>query len=485
MAGLRAWFGRRRAEAPRQPGSAPPDEAVSGVADALRAGVELGEFVIDRVLGPGGFGLTYLARDVSLDAWRAVKEYLPRDCGARRRDGTVGPRSSADAEAYRWGLERFLEEARTLARFDHRDIVRVYRAFEARGTAYLVMEYVEGRSLAAALRDAGGALPDDRVRAMLLAVTDGLATVHEAGLLHRDIKPDNIMLRPDDTPVLIDFGAARQLTGQRSQSVAALVSPGYAPVEQYSTRNPQGPWTDVYALGAVAYVALSGQVPEEATERADADRLMRVADAACRPVDAALAAAVDAALAVNAADRPQSVGEWRAMLEVPGVPPRAEPQTPWMDGAMPGGGRWGPGGGGVRVVGRGEGCDVWLADTSVSRRHAEVVRLSDGRLQVSDLGSTNGTFVLDAGVWRAFDCEVLAPTDCVRFGDHEATAGELAALCSGAAPLRAFGVDEGESEDGASGGTGETPDPRMELVRDAETGEIRQREPMARHRRRP
>ena len=281
--------------------------------DALTPGTRLGELEIERVLGAGGFGVTYLTRDLSLDAWRAVKEYLPRDWGTRLRDGTIGPRTGADAEDYQWGLTRFLEEARMLARFDHPNLVRVYRVFEAQGTAYMVTEYVEGKTLSAALQ-ASGPWSERQVRELLDALTDGLAAVHGAGMLHRDIKPGNVMVRPDGTLVLIDFGAARQAMGRQSRSVTAVLTPGYAPIEQYSPRGNQGPWTDIYALGALAYEALSGQVPEDATERVLEDRLRPMGKVAPQGVSAGLAAGIDAALAVDGRDRPQSLGAWRELL---------------------------------------------------------------------------------------------------------------------------------------------------------------------------
>ena len=315
--------------------------------DVLAPGTRLGEFEIEKVLGAGGFGVTYLARDLSLATRRAVKEYLPRDWGVRRGDGMIGPRTGAVVEDYRWGLERFLEEARTLARFDHRHLLRVHRVFEdSRGTAYMVMEYVEGRTLKKEV-EASGPLPEARVREVLAALTEGLAEVHGAGLLHRDIKPENVMVRPDGAPVLIDFGAARQAMGGHSRALTAVLTPGYAPIEQYSARGHQGPWTDIYALGAVAYWALSGEAPEEAIERVRADRLLPVAQVARGRVSARLAAAVDAALAVasadlrwqgvdlSEADRPQSLEEWRALVDRPvGV----RPELP-----QPGAGEVGPG----------------------------------------------------------------------------------------------------------------------------------------------
>ena len=392
--------------------------------------------------------MTYLARDVSLDAWRAVKEYLPRGCGIRRRDGIVGPRSEADAEDYQWGRAQFLEEARRLALFDHRYIVRVYRVFEARGTAYLVMEYVNGRSLKAEI-EIGGVLSDAVVRTILLAITESLAAVHNAGLLHRDIKPDNVMLRPDGTPVLIDFGAARQMM-RKSRSLRAVVSDGYAPIEQYSEHpEKQGPWTDIYALGAVAYVALTGQVPAKAPDRLRADPLPPVGDAASRPVDAGLAAAVDASLAVDEPARPQSIAQWREMLLGAVTPP------PDVTSGV------------TCIVGRAKECGVCLDDTSVSRTHADVEFLSDGRLYVTDRGSTNGTFVLEAGKWRAIHRELLLPTDRVRFGYYEMTVQELNALLV-------------HKEDSSSSGS-PAVNPRRALVRDPKTGEIMEKSPGGRH----
>ena len=284
--------------------------------EVLAAGTRLEEFEIERELGAGGFGVTYLAHDRSLDRLVAIKEYLPHDWGARGPDGGVGPRSATHAQDYRWGLDRFLEEARVLARLHHPHVVQVYRVIEAWGTAYMVTEYVEGRSLAEALR-AEGPWAESRVLALLDALTAGLAAVHGAGLVHRDVKPANVMLRADGSPVLIDFGAARQAVGGRSRSVTAVLTPGYAPIEQYSEKGRQGPWTDVYALGAVAYEALSGRAPEEATERVLDDGLRPVSEA--QAVSAGLSSAVMSALALRREDRPQSLADWRALLGLSGT----------------------------------------------------------------------------------------------------------------------------------------------------------------------
>ena len=297
------------------------------VEDVLPPGTRIEEFEIERALQSGGFGVTYLARDRSLGRRVAIKEYLPREWGGRRADGSVGPRSSSHAKDYQWGLTRFLEEARTLARLDHPRIVRVHRVIEAWGTAYMVMEYVEGRNLEEALK-AEGPWPEARVRGLLDSLLPGLAQVHAAGLIHRDIKPANVMLRADGTPVLIDFGAARYAAGAHSHSLTSVLTPGYAPFEQYQTGGKQGAWTDVYALGAVAYRALSGQTPVEATARVRADPLAPVSAAAAGGVSESFGAAVTSALAVWTEDRPQDVAAWRAQWDAGAVPAPSPSPSP-------------------------------------------------------------------------------------------------------------------------------------------------------------
>ena len=270
--------------------------------DVLAAGTKLGEFEIEHELGRGGFGVTYLAYDHSLGRHVAIKEYLPQDWGARGPDGGVGPLSATHVKDYEWGLERFLKEARSLARLRHAHIVQVHQVFEAWGTAYMVMEYVKGRSLATVLRSEGP-WTEARVLSLLDALTAGLATVHNAGLVHRDVKPANVMLREDGSPVLIDFGAVRRAVGGRSGSLMPVFTPGYAPIEQYSETGRQGPWTDVYALGAVAYEALTGRVPDPAPERAGVrgDTLRPVAEVASQAVSARMSSAVMSALALPSA----------------------------------------------------------------------------------------------------------------------------------------------------------------------------------------
>ena len=252
--------------------------------NALEMGTTLSEYQLKSVLGVGGFGMTYLAWDANLEKHVAIKEYLPGDLALRALDGSVVPVSTDHQYDYQWGLERFIIEARTLARFSHPHIVRVNRYFEANGTGYMVMDYEEGESLSQWLKRAP-LPPETELRRILLPLLDGLAAVHAAQFLHRDIKPSNIFMRANGTPVLLDFGAARA-TGGGTRSLTAVLTPGYAPLEQYATDGKQGPWSDIYAMGGVLYRAVTDRNPPDAVSRLQDDA-----------VKAGLAAAQDAWLA--------------------------------------------------------------------------------------------------------------------------------------------------------------------------------------------
>ncbi|MYF72723.1 MAG: protein kinase [Gemmatimonadetes bacterium] len=283
--------------------------------NALPQGYRLQEYELVRVLGFGGFGMTYLGFDHNLDKAVAIKEYLPSDIATRTSDNSVAPQASQFRGDFEWGLDRFVDEARALARFDHRHIIKVHRFFEAHGTAYIVMEYAEGETLSAFL-ERKGTLKESELKSILYPILDGLEVVHRADFLHRDIKPGNIIIRDeDDSPVLLDFGSARQAIGARSRSVTSIITPGYAPIEQYSSRGDQGPWTDIYALGGVCYRALTGEVPYDATDRMRDDPLIPVSERCAGQVSAEFLSAIDWALAVDEGDRPQSITEWRAKLE--------------------------------------------------------------------------------------------------------------------------------------------------------------------------
>lgn len=289
---------------------------------ALPPGFNLQEYRIDRILGYGGFGITYLATDTNLDKAVAIKEYLPNELAVRTDGSTVKAKTREDQDDFRWGLDRFLDEARTLARFRHPNLVPVHRFFEAHGTAYMVMEYEPGESLADILRRTTERAPEAEVRGLLDGVLSGLEAVHAAGFLHRDIKPSNIIIRPDGTPVLIDFGAARQAVGRRSRNITSIVTPGYAPLEQYTVEGNQGPWTDLYATGAVLYQIATGKAPPDATSRARNDPYRPLGADTASPYSQQLREAIDWALRFDEEDRPQSVAQWRDALDGPAaIPP--------------------------------------------------------------------------------------------------------------------------------------------------------------------
>jgi peptidoglycan hydrolase-like protein with peptidoglycan-binding domain len=298
----------------------PPGD-VSGAGDAaatkgaLNPGVRLRQYEIRSVIGQGGFGITYAARDLTLHRDVAIKEYLPTALALRENGDTVVPRSTAAAADFLNGRERFLDEARTLARLDHFPaIVRVLEFLEANGTAYMVMALARGETLTAWLERAGRLEPYELDR-LLPALLDGLEQVHRAGYLHRDIKPSNILIDRRGLPTLIDFGAARAaVAAGASVAMTAIFTPGYAAPEQFSTAR-QGPWTDIYGLAATLYQAIAGQPPPQAVDRIIDDKCAPLHKLARGPWRRGLLAAIDAGLAPRASDRPQSIAEWRELMK--------------------------------------------------------------------------------------------------------------------------------------------------------------------------
>ena len=280
----------------------------------LPAGHRFSHYRVRRVLGRGGFGVTYLAVDERDGGQVAVKEYFPVECAVRRDDQRVVARSGNHHEdAFRWGLDRFRDEGRVLGRFNHPSIVRVITDFEAYGTGYIVMTYVGGETLSTRLAREGP-LDEEKSLAMVLPIVDGLEQVHAAGYLHRDIKPANIVIGADGAPLLLDFGAARRALSDRTRSLTAVVSDGYAPIEQYARDSRQGPWTDIYALGAVLYRCLTNRAIPEAPARAGADDLVPATEVSPYQLSSGLQDALEAALAVRAADRPPTLAVWRRMF---------------------------------------------------------------------------------------------------------------------------------------------------------------------------
>lgn len=290
---------------------------------ALQSGTELvGDYRIARVLGAGGFGITYLASEIALDRNVTIKEYFPADFAARSPELEARPRSENCSGDYTWGLDRFIDEAQTLAKFDHPNIVRVYRYFRANNTAYMVLQFEEGQSLKSWLKSLGRSPRQKELDAIVGPLLDALETIHAADFLHRDIAPDNIIIRKDGTPVLIDFGSARGEIAAHSKTVSALVKPGYSPYEQYAeTGKRQGPWTDIYALGATLYHAVTGKRPPDAPSRMVKDELLPAREVAIGSYRQGFLSAIDRALALNIDSRPQAIRAWRGQLLAPDPKP--------------------------------------------------------------------------------------------------------------------------------------------------------------------
>ncbi|MEO6362069.1 MAG: protein kinase, partial [Caldimonas sp.] len=311
------------------PSTPKPAAAPSGTDhDALPPGTRFGEFEILRVVGVGGFGIVYLANDHSLEREVALKEYMPASLAARGKGPQITVRSSSFAETYAIGLRSFVNEARLLARFDHPSLVKVYRFWEDNATAYMVMPFLQGVTL----RDTRRAMahpPDEAwIRSVIAPILSALELLHREGVYHRDIAPDNILLPPDGPPVLLDFGAARRVISDRTQSLTAILKPSYAPIEQYAemVQMRQGPWTDLYALGAVIHYLLFGVPPAPATARAVQDDVDAIENRIVPGVSPLFLEAVSWMLSIRPNQRPQSGEQLRAVLDGHAqIPPRGRP----------------------------------------------------------------------------------------------------------------------------------------------------------------
>ncbi len=284
-----------------------------------------GRYTLGKVLGQGGFGITYLGADTQENRPVAIKELFPEGSTRRPQTRQVVPPTSLLGTGFAETMEKFEDEARVLSQFDHPGIVRVFDIFEENGTAYLVMEFLKGQTLGKRI-EKQGKLPAREVQDIALKLLDALEVVHKAGMLHRDIKPDNVFLHQDGRVVLIDFGSARQFAQGKTQQHTRLVTPGYAPLEQYGTAGKFGPYTDLYALGATLYHALMGVVPPAATDRVQSNQPLRLP----RETPDGLEQAVNRALEIRVDRRPQSVAEFRAILlgqRQPAPTPAASPAT--------------------------------------------------------------------------------------------------------------------------------------------------------------
>ncbi len=273
------------------------------------------KYLMGRALGQGGFGITYLAYDTTLNIKLAIKEYMPQQLATRTGgERTVTVFKKSLAEEFNYGMNKFLEEARTLARFnEHPNIVTVRDYFEANNTAYLVMNYHEGVTLQSYLESKGGKIEVEQALNIFMPVLDALKEVHAAGILHRDISPDNLLIDTRGRVVLIDFGAARQAMGEKSRSMSVIMKAGYSPEEQYRSKGEQGPWTDIYAVAATFYQAITGQIPPESLDRLAEETLIPPSELGVR-IDPQQEEALLKAIAVRSKERHRAVGEFLEAL---------------------------------------------------------------------------------------------------------------------------------------------------------------------------
>jgi serine/threonine protein kinase len=307
------------------------------VTSALQPGTQLagGLYAVGKVLGQGGFGITYLGSDARERRTVAVKEFFPH--GSVRRNREVHPSSGMSLADFVAARDKFLGEARILARFKHPGIVEVYGSFDENNTAYMVMEFLRGRSLLQLLEERGP-LPEAEVVGYIIRVGEALEVVHRANLLHRDLKPDNVMLTDDGRVVLIDFGTARTYAAGKTGRMTTMLTPGYAPLEQYGQQVRFGPFTDVYALAATLYHLLTGRMPTDATDRATGAVLPSPRELNST-VSQHVSDAVMWAMQIRVDQRPQTVSEFIAALEngtpISAQPAAGERQAPIPSSAPP------------------------------------------------------------------------------------------------------------------------------------------------------
>lgn len=282
----------------------------------LAVGTRIDQYEIIGLLGRGGFGITYLVRDDALQKEFALKEFFPEDL-VRRDGNSIRFAAKTNSENdYKWGLAKFYNEARLLAQFSHPNIVSVRRVFEANGTAYMLLDFIKGATLEKWLQGLDSPPTQEELDLICTPLLNALELVHENRSWHLDVSPENIMIRSDGQPILLDFGASRYEIKQHSQLVSALVfKSGYSAPEQYtSNADRYGPWTDIYATGATLYRAIAGQRPTEATSRQLSDDLKSASEVASGKYRAGFLKAIDAALKLPPQSRPQTIAEWRQML---------------------------------------------------------------------------------------------------------------------------------------------------------------------------
>ncbi|MEW5913517.1 MAG: FHA domain-containing serine/threonine-protein kinase [Thermodesulfobacteriota bacterium] len=425
---------------------------------ALRAGTVLaGQYLVGRCLGRGGFGITYLGLD-NLQRKVVIKEFFPKKIAKRGPGETaIQPGSAEMADSYEQGIQTFLNEAITLAKFDDPNIGKIYYSFRENNAAYFVAPYKEGATLDEFTRRQPGGLSEDKLLEIVREVLCGLERVHQAGIIHRDIKPSNIFLPNKGRPFLIDFGNARHYTG--ASHLTVFLTHGYAPLEQYSENlkeGKQGPWSDIYSCAATMYACLrggraeSGGVlpPPSAPDRVAGAKLPSIEQVTRRAISPRIAAAIMRGLELSPQKRPQSVAEFRALLE--GAAPAPAPRG-WALLCLAGefaGERFALSAQPL-VIGRSSRqCNLVLADTpdnrGVSRRHCQVW-VENSRVMVQDLNSKLGTLLNDL--------EAMEPgrPRALNLRDYISLAGNVVFAVVGAeeaqqAPARPAGGEEPRRE---------------------------------------
>lgn len=319
---------------------------------ALAEGTVLaGQYIIEKALGQGGFGITYKAKDYKSGQSVAVKEFFP-EALATRTNTTVVPFTGERGESYAYGKNCFLQEAETLAQFiGIENIVRIHSYFEENGTAYFVMDFIEGVSFDEYIKSKGGKISYEEAEKVLIKIIEALAIVHSKGIVHRDVTPDNIYITNDGVVKLLDFGAARYSIGDKSRSLDVVLKHGFAPKEQYTRHGKQGPFTDVYTVGASFYFAITGKRPPDSIDRIEEDDLVPPSRLGVQ-IPAAKENAILKAMSVQPADRYQTMNEFKAALmstnvssAQAGQPMAQQPAQPMaqqagqpMANAMPGNG---------------------------------------------------------------------------------------------------------------------------------------------------
>lgn len=303
-----------------------PQQTQTGSDNCLDIGTRVAEFEITGIVGEGGFGIVYLAFDHSLQRNIALKEYMPPALAGRSTDQTIAVRSRRHQETFEAGLKSFINEARLLAQFDHPALIKVHRFWEQNNTAYMAMRFYEGRTLKDIIKDEPEIATEAWWKSVLRPILGALEVLYAVQILHRDISPENIMIQPSGEPVLLDFGAARQLIQNMAQALTVILKPGFAPIEQYADDSSmqQGPWTDIYALAAVVYSGIARKTPPASVARLIKDPMAPLTPEDYPGYSRQFLFAISKGLAVKPEDRPQSIAEFSQLLGLDKAERRAQ-----------------------------------------------------------------------------------------------------------------------------------------------------------------